>query len=529
MTTVLIVGAGPTGLTLACDLARRGVEVRIIEKSPAFQTGSRGKTLNARSLEVLGDLGVADQVRASGITHLKFRKYFQGELVEETDPFEDRMLFVPQWRTEQVLRDRLATWGVQVELATELTDFTQDDVGVHVTLADGGRIEADYLVGCDGGRSPVRKLLGVAFEGETAPEQAMVCGDVVVDGLVDEAWHQWFAEDGAILLSPFRGTDSWQLQASPERDAAGEVLPPSLESFQRLFDRYARLPGVRLRDLTWKSTWTVNVRMVDRYRVGRVFLAGDAAHVHPIAGGLGMNTGIQDAWNLGWKLGLVATGHAGPALLDTYEEERMPIAAWTLDLTSERLRVVLDDIRIRGEGMDAVAVPEGSGLGINYRWSVLAEDHAPGERTTRAGDRAPNVPLRGSPEHTPRRLFDLLAGGRFALLGFAPEAGPHLRELTAAHAELVESHLLSAGPGGLDDAEQVKRAFDADDDTLVLVRPDHHIALTTTTAGVVEVSGYLDRLSRRPAIPGRVSGSGTAPAPAAVAGRGGGAGAGWSG
>src|SRR3712207_2767860 len=213
----------------------------------------------------------------------------------------------------------------------------------------------------------------------------MVCGDVVVDGLVDEAWHQWFGQDGAVLLSPFRGTTSWQLQASPERDAAGKVLPPSLEGFQRLFDRHARLPGVRLRGLTWTSTWTVNVRMVDRYRVGRVFLAGDAAHVHPIAGGLGMNTGIQDAWNLGWKLGLVATGHADPGLLDTYEEERLPVAAWTLDLTSERLRVVLDDIKVRGQGMDAVAVPEGTGLGINYRWSVLSEDHTTGEGAMRAG------------------------------------------------------------------------------------------------------------------------------------------------
>jgi hypothetical protein len=253
---------------------------------------------------------------------------------------------------------------------------------------------------------------------------------------------------------------------------------------------------VRLRDLTWKSTWKVNVRMVDRYRVGRVFLAGDAAHVHPIAGGLGMNTGIQDAWNLGWKLGLVAAGQAGPGLLDTYQEERLPIAAWTLNLTSERLRVVLDDIKIRGEGMDAVAVPEGSGLGINYRWSVLSEDHTTGKGATQAGDRAPNVSLRGSSDQAPRRLFDLLAGGRFALLGFAPEAERHLREFTAARADLGESHLLIAGPDGLNKDEHARAAFDADDDALVLVRPDHHIALTTTTADFAAVDAYLDRLTQ---------------------------------
>jgi 2-polyprenyl-6-methoxyphenol hydroxylase-like FAD-dependent oxidoreductase len=496
MTAVLIVGAGPTGLTLACDLARRGVAVRIIEKSAEFQKGSRGKTLNARSLEVLDALGVGDRIRAAGITRLTFRKYFEGELVEETDPFGDRVVFVPQWWIEEVLRSRLAVHGVRVELGTELTGFTQTDTGVLVTLADGGQIEAEYLVGCDGGRSRVRKLLGVAFEGETAQEQAMVCGDVVVDGLVDEAWHQWFGEDGAVLLSPFRGTTSWQFQASPERDAAGEILPPSLEGFQRLFDRYARLPGVRLRDLTWRSAWTVNVRMVDRYRVGRVFLAGDSAHVHPIAGGLGMNTGIQDAWNLGWKLGLVATGHAGPGLLDTYEEERLPIAAWTLDLTSERLRVVLDDVRIRGVGMDAVAVPEGAGLGINYRWSVLSEDHATGRRATQAGDRAPNVALGGECENAPRRLLDLLGGGRFALLGFAPKAERCLRELAAPWAGLMENHLLLAGSDGRGEDGGARQAFDADEDTLVLVRPDQHIALTTTMANRASVTSYLDRLTR---------------------------------
>src|SRR5581483_455365 len=129
----------------------------------------------------------------------------------------------------------------------------------------------------------VRKLLGVSFAGTSSPEQAMFCGDVEVDGLNGDAWHQWFTPEGAVLLCPFEGTPVWQFQASPELDADGRLVEPSLESFQRLFDRHARMPGVKLRNATWLSTWRVNVRMVDRYRVGRVFLAGDAAHVHPIA------------------------------------------------------------------------------------------------------------------------------------------------------------------------------------------------------------------------------------------------------
>ncbi|GAA3043464.1 hypothetical protein GCM10020000_23510 [Streptomyces olivoverticillatus] len=155
--------------------------------------------------------------------------------------------------------------------------------GVTAHLADGGRIEAAYLVGCDGGHSRVRKALGIAFDGETEAEECMVIGDVRADGLDPAYWHQWFDEDAAIMLCPFPGTAHWQLQGSPERDAEGRLVPPSLETFQRLFDRCARRPDIRLTDPTWTSVYRINVRMADRFRVGRVFLAGDAAHVHSIA------------------------------------------------------------------------------------------------------------------------------------------------------------------------------------------------------------------------------------------------------
>ena len=185
----------------------------------------------------------------------------------------------------------------------------------------------------------------------------MVLGDVSAPGLSREYWHQWFTSDGeAMLLCPIPGTDSFQLQASRELDAAGEPLPPSLESFQRLFDRHARMPGIELADPTWMSAWRVNVRMAARLREGRVFLAGDAAHVHPIAGGRGMNTGMEDAAVLGRALTTALSAPSGPAqeeLLARYEAERLPAAAELLADTTERLERVLAAVREPGRGTEA--------------------------------------------------------------------------------------------------------------------------------------------------------------------------------
>jgi 2-polyprenyl-6-methoxyphenol hydroxylase-like FAD-dependent oxidoreductase len=245
---------------------------------------------------------------------------------------------IPQWRVEQILRSRLAEFGVTVERGAELRGFSRHAGGVTAAVGQA-QIQARYLVGCDGGRSTVRTSLGLSLRGHTPQLQAMAVGDVEVDGLDRTAWHQWLTADGGIMLCPLPGTNAFQVQASHELGEDGSPLEPTLERFQRTFDRTAGIPGVRLHSLAWRSSYRVNVRMVDQLRVGPVFLAGDAAHVHPIAGGLGMNTGIQDAYNLGWKLGLVLAGHAGPALLDTYEEERLPIASRLLDITRPPARL----------------------------------------------------------------------------------------------------------------------------------------------------------------------------------------------
>jgi 2-polyprenyl-6-methoxyphenol hydroxylase-like FAD-dependent oxidoreductase len=494
-TDVLVVGAGPTGLTLACDLARRGVAVRIIDRLPGFPVGSRGKGLSQRSLEVLDDLGIIDPILASGTTHLPHRKYRGAEVVAEVDPEADRVatpdvpyptgLLIPQWRVEEILRARLADFGVAVEPGAELRDFRADADGVTATVGDG-QIRARHLVGCDGGGSTVRKVLGLSLRGHTPNLQSGAVGDVEVDGLGRDAWHQWFVGDRGIMLCPLPGTSAFQVQASHELDQDGSPLEPTLERFQQTFDRTAGIPGVRLHNLTWCSSYRVNVRMVDQLRVGPVFLAGDAAHVHPIAGGLGMNTGIQDAYNLGWKLGLVLAGQAGSALLDTYGEERLPIASRTLDITSEVLDVVFEAIKEVGGGVDAVATPELTQLTIRYPWSRLSRPGTQRATGPRPGDRAPDAPLRDAATGSPTRLFDLFRGPHFTLLGLGQEPA-----VPPARTGIVRPYRI--GPGGLVDyGGHAAAAYGHG--TLTLIRPDGHVALTTDAADPTAVPDYLDSL-----------------------------------
>ena len=495
-TEVLVVGAGPTGLTLACDLARRGVAVRIVDRAQEFPSGSRGKGLSPRSLEVFDDLAVIDRMLASGITHMPHRKYQGAEVIAETDPEAGQVptpgipyatgLMIPQWRVEQILRERLADFDVAVERGAGLRSFSQHADGVVATIGEA-QIQARYLVGCDGGRSTVRKALGLSLRGQTPDIQLMAVGDVEVDGLGRDAWHQWFTGDGAIMLCPLPGTRSFQVQASHELDQDGSPLEPTLERFQQTFDRIAGIPGVRLHSLTWRSSYRVNVRMVDQLQVGRVFLAGDAAHVHPIAGGLGMNSGIQDAYNLGWKLGLVLAGNATSGLLDTYEEERLPVASWLLNITSERLNAVLDAIKEKGGGVDAVATPELTQLMLRYPWSRLSRQTSSRPTGPRPGDRAPDAPLRDAATGAPTRLFDLFRGPHFTLLGLGERCVPVLGDVET---DIVKPYLV--GPGGLLDDGHVAHAYGTD--ALILVRPDGHIGLVTHPTETGSVGEYLRSL-----------------------------------
>jgi 2-polyprenyl-6-methoxyphenol hydroxylase-like FAD-dependent oxidoreductase len=413
-TAVLIAGAGPTGLTLAIELARRNISFRIVDAASEPFFGSRGKGIQPRTLEVFEDLGVLESVRAAGGPYPRFRVHIgslsfpAGGLHRVVAPSPSvpfpNLWMLPQWRTEEILRARLEELGGHVEFGSPVTAFEQDPERVTMTLSTAAgidRVRADYLVGCDGGHSFVRHALGVGFEGESMPKRPVVFADVEIDGLDRTQWHVWPLAKGCLFtLCPLPGT-SWFQLAAPLR---GRAVPPepSRDGIRNFVERRI---GLRVRGVGWASIFRPQVRMVDRYRVGRVLLGGDSAHVHPPSGGQGLNTGIQDAYNLGWKLASVLRG-APPALLDTYETERLPIAASVLGLSK---RLMLTTGRSRGA--------ETQQLGLHYRDSPLAVHHADKPGRLRAGDRAPDAPCFDE-TGAPRRLFELFQGTHFTLLAF---------------------------------------------------------------------------------------------------------------
>ncbi|HEV7788299.1 MAG TPA: FAD-dependent monooxygenase [Pseudonocardia sp.] len=520
---VLVVGAGPTGLMAAGQLARWGARVRVVDAAAGPAGGSRGKGLQPRTLEILDGLGVSGRLLATGRFRLPIRRHAADGTHQDVDPHPGveptpdspyaRTMVIPQWRVEETLRELLTGHGVEVEWGTEVVGLAQSPEVVSVELADGSRLAASYVIGCDGGSSVIREQLGVSFLGETDEDVRMLLGDVMLDGLDRDHWHMFLGATGRMLaLCPLPATDAFQFQAPL---LPGDPVEPSLEAFQAVVDEAVGTGRVRLRGASWLSRWRLNVRMVDRYRVGRVFLAGDAAHVHSPAGGQGMNTGIQDAANLGWKLAHVLAG-ADPALLDSYEAERLPVAAGVLGLSSRLLRVPLGSrgeagketlqlgLSYRGGPLAPVAVGAGgvgaaaAGVVAGQAAGVVADQAAgraagvvagqaeglvAGQAAGQAegpvaGDRAPDAPC-VTVAGRPVRLFDLLRGPHWTLLGFdvRPEqpTGP--------------VRVVGIGSDVLDNAGHAARAYGASAGELVLIRPDGYLGIRTSNA--TEVIAYL--------------------------------------
>ncbi|WP_410673254.1 FAD-dependent oxidoreductase [Amycolatopsis sp. cmx-4-68] len=487
MTQVLIAGAGPTGLTLACELARRGVPFRLVEAAPGPQPGSRGKGLQPRTLEVFDDLGVVDRVLAHGRMAMPIRSTDPGGRVtlSGTEELPARpgvpypaSLITPEWRVEEALRSRLAELGGAVEFGTALAGFEQSDEDVSAVVVKDGETEtitARWLVGCDGGHSVVRKQAGIAFPGETREEVRMLVADVEVDGLDRGAWHLWRHEEGLLGLCPLPSTGVFQYQAGL---APGQDAGLGLANLQAVLERRTGRTDIRLHEPEWASLWRANVRLADRYREGRVFLAGDAAHIHSPAGGQGMNTGIQDAHNLGWKLAAGA-----PALLDSYEAERRPVAAGVLRLSNARLEQAIEQksIPVRRDA-------ETMQLTVSYRGSALARDDRDETAPLRAGDRAPDATKLRTADGE-RRLFDLTRGGHFTVLSFGVDVPPGDFRTVRVAGRLT-------GPDDVVDPEgRLAEAYGADDGTLVVIRPDGHVGLISDAGDFSAVSDYLAAVS----------------------------------
>ncbi|HEY2823011.1 MAG TPA: FAD-dependent oxidoreductase [Candidatus Acidoferrum sp.] len=509
-TQVLISGAGPTGLTLACDLARRNISFRVIDKSPTHFIGSKGKGLQPRSLEVFDDFGIVDDVLRVGKFHVPFRAYDGDKVLGEVDLHAGRNptpstpyaspLITPQWRVEENLRNLLHKLGGQVELSTELVSLTQDDDGVTAAIHHNGsteQIHTKFLVAADGGRSFIRKFLDVPFEGETWKDERMYVGDVRLRGLDRDAWHSWGKHpDGWLALCPLPSTDSYQLQAQIPPD---EEQEPSLDIFRRIVAERSQRSDIELIDASWTSLYRVNIRMVSRYRVGRVFLAGDAAHVHSPAGGQGMNTGIQDAYSLGWKLTRVLKG-APSELLDTYQEERLPVAATVLGISTKLHKQISGETE-ENLRRDAVTLQ----LGISYKEMSLSRRATDTKVKLSAGDRAPDAPGQTA-DGQPLRLFDLFRGPHFTLLRLFPSTdaapqftNPEIKQVDvrpastrAANAKAAaQSSKSSAAETFIDSEGHFAAAYGGAENEFILVRPDGYIAWLGNASTLSDLQKYL--------------------------------------
>ncbi|KAJ7513157.1 FAD binding domain-containing protein [Mycena galericulata] len=487
---VLVVGAGPTGLTMALALAQSGVSVRIIDVALEEHDAARGTAILPRTQEVLAILGAVEDMNEVATGPLQMAIYGpDGKSIVKafdwseaapdslTIPFARSFQHLPsltlmffqkqpasigQSEVEKILRRHLKKYGCEVEMDHQLVGLTQDDTSVTAKVlvrnSTETEIKCDYLVAADGAKGklsfrscfflvlemilhlgPSRRFIGVSFLGETKEADRMWVANVDVPGFSREYWHRWgdFAQAATSLKPINPGSQFQMLTLGPKLP---KDIPEDLAGTQALFNSIAKHDDLKFTAVRWITEWKANIRMSDKFSVGRVFLAGDAAHCHSPAGGQGTNTAMQDAFNLAWKIALVVKGKASEALLKSYEAERMPVVAEMLSLSTELHAKAFP--HIPASAFDAVAASNGSTdpmmrsskllqLGINYRWSAITrDDRDTGEHSVemnpygtmgakiRAGDRAPYVgELQGD---RARNLFALLHDSPSHIVLFFP-------------------------------------------------------------------------------------------------------------
>ena len=509
---VLIVGAGPTGLMLANQLARRGVRMRIIDRHAGPALESRALGVQARTLEIYSHLGIAEQAvtlgkKADGaVLWAEGRRAARvplGDIGRDVSPYP-YLLVLGQDDNERLLGDALRARGLGVEWNTELVGLAQDTDHVMATLknADGTRSEVrvPWLAGCDGARSTVRELSGIAFEG--APYQhVFFVADVQMTGsMAPDVLNVYLWRRGFHLVFPMRGTDHWRIVG---------ILPPQLRgrdnlTFEETIPTLRHEVGTELafQACNWFSTYRIHHRRAARFHDRRCFLLGDAAHVHSPVGGQGMNTGLQDAYNLAWKLALVVSGRAGAALVHSYEDERLPVANHLLKRTDRLFSIVVSDSWLVGQFRTRV-MPKVMGLalrtaavqrlffrtisqtGIRYRRSPLSEALAGlPEKGPRPGDRFPWLRLKFQPNGRPEDVYGKLDDTRFTLVVFGQTAPPRgIPEL----GDQLHIHEVPSDPANDRELARVRIPRPS----FYLLRPDGHIGLAGVQLDAGAVSRYV--------------------------------------
>lgn len=520
----LVIGAGPVGLTMANELARHGVNCRIIDRSAEPAQTSNALAIFPRTLEVFEMMGIAGRFltaghRLDGLSlHHRLEQIGGIDFNAVASPFPFA-LSLPQSETERLLIEQLSTFGIAVERGVELTSFTQTSEAMRAVLrhADGREetVDAPWLIGCDGAHSTTRHSLGMDFEGAQYDESFILADVQLESALARDRVHLFLGDDGILGVIPF-SDNLWRIVANiPPASRDQALAEVSLGEVQSLLARRGP-PQDRVSEPVWMARFHISHRKVREFRQLRVFLAGDAAHIHSPAGGQGMNTGIQDAFNLAWKLALVVRQAAPAQLLASYHIEREPVAREVLNLTDRITRLatmrnsvaqsVRDFLLPRLSGINFVGdrmADRLAELNVSYRESRIVENHGGGR--LRAGDRAPDADLRDE-NNRARRLFELFCAPRHVLLlflGAADDAAGKVERIGSALRDLPEGVLdryrvargASAMAAELRDLSGLAHAaYDLLEGGVILVRPDGYTGYRSNGFDPVTLQAYFGRV-----------------------------------
>ena len=523
---VLVVGAGPVGLTTACELARRGVRCRIIDQAARPASTSRALAIFPRTLEIFEMMGMIGPVLGAGHQLSGVAIYNRsgqiGHIGFSNLPSRYRFaVSLPQSETERLLTEHLTGYGIVVDREKELVNLSQSSDAVQAVIRDSGggdeSFASSWLIACDGADSSVRHRLSLPFDGSAYPETFLLA-DVKMDGPLDHIHiHLFLTVEGLVGIFPFRGDRCRIIVNTPTGAEDQPVGDLRLDEIQSILESRTS-SGIRLTDPVWLSRFHISHRKIPDFRVGRIFLAGDSAHIHSPAGGQGMNTGIQDAMNLAWKLALVVHKKSPESLLDSYNEEREPVAKMVLSLTDRLTRLASLQGTLGQQLRDAL-VPMLTGIhlvedriaetmaeiGIHYRHSSIVSGKT--GHAVHAGDRAPDCEFQQGTAREPVRLFDLFRKPTHHLLCFADTDTDIASNANALRVEvgqqfngLIDALVVIRGTQAdfaevLFDWDGAAHAlYEAEPGAIVLIRPDGYIGFRGGARLIEALREHFERI-----------------------------------